>query len=69
MTAKFDHELVETLCKNRGLSYTQLAGLVGVTEAAVRQWVNGKVAPGFVLGMKLADALKVDPHKLITYAA
>lgn len=49
----------------RGLSCTQLASRVGVTESAIRQMENGqtKIA-SFVVGLRIADELGTTPWYL-----
>lgn|GEM_PF-2092419 len=49
----------------RLLSTSDLAFRVGVTEGAIRQLESGRTkSPGFSIGLKLAEALEVDPWLL-----
>jgi len=49
----------------RFLSTSDLAFRVGVTEGAIRQLESGRTkSPGFAIGLKLAEALEVDPWLL-----
>jgi len=53
------------LRNEQGLSVADLGRMVGVTEGAIRQLETGQVAsPGFLLGLRLSDALHVEPHVL-----
>lgn len=48
-----------------GLSQTQLASLMGVTQGAVNQWESGATHPKIMLLPKLASALGVTVDELI----
>jgi transcriptional regulator with XRE-family HTH domain len=49
----------------KGLTMVDLASQVGAAEGSVRQIENGSVKqPSFRLGIRLADALNVDPRWL-----
>ena len=48
-----------------GLTQAQLAEAVGCSEHAINRWENGQFAPKGQNLLKLADALKCDPLKLL----
>jgi transcriptional regulator with XRE-family HTH domain len=49
----------------RGISCSELAYRVGVTEGAIRQIETGQTKnPSFVIGLRIADVLQVDPWEL-----
>ncbi len=49
----------------RGMAIVDLARTVGASEGSIRQMETGNVkSPGLLLGIRLADALGVDPHFL-----
>lgn len=53
------------LRNERGMTVVDLAERVNAAEGSIRQLENGAVkSPGFLLGIKLADALGVDPRAL-----
>jgi transcriptional regulator with XRE-family HTH domain len=47
-----------------GLTRTDLAALVGVSESTVHRWESGERAPGGQKLLTLAAALKLDPKAL-----
>ena len=53
-----------TLRTEKGLSQTQLAGLLGVTNKAVSKWENGASKPNTVLIPKLAQILEISVEEL-----
>ncbi len=60
-------ERLQRLRVGRRLNCTQLAHAVGITEGAVRQMESGQTKrPSFLLGLRLADVLDVDPWYLAT---
>jgi transcriptional regulator with XRE-family HTH domain len=49
----------------RGMAIADLARTVGASEGSIRQMETGNVkSPGLLLGIRLADALGVDPRYL-----
>ena len=53
------------LREERGSTIAALAGEVGVSEGAIRQLETGNVkSPSFVVGLRLAHHLGVDPYYL-----
>jgi transcriptional regulator with XRE-family HTH domain len=57
---------IKSLREARGITQTELAGVVGVTRAAVSQWESGLVANiKLQTFLKLCDALHTDPQYLI----
>ncbi len=55
-------ERVRRLRRERGMTATQLAGLAGVSEDAIRKIEAGRSkAPSFVTGLRIAEALEVAP--------
>jgi len=49
----------------RGLSVVELASAVGASQGALRQLESGNIkTPSFLLGVRLAIQLNVDPHYL-----
>lgn len=48
-----------------GLTQARLAEAVGCSEHAINRWENGQFAPKGQNLLKLADALKCDPQKLL----
>lgn len=58
-------ERLKRLRDENGLSVIELASAVGCSEATIRQLENGQVkAPTFILGLRIADRLAVDPRYL-----
>jgi transcriptional regulator with XRE-family HTH domain len=58
-------ERLRRLRTERGLSVIELASAVSASEATIRQIETGSVkAPSFLLGVRLADQLNVDPRYL-----
>ncbi|MDP9024446.1 MAG: helix-turn-helix domain-containing protein [Candidatus Eremiobacteraeota bacterium] len=53
------------LREERGFSVPELASAVGSSEGTIRQLESGQVKnPAFVLGLRLATKLTVDPYYL-----
>jgi len=53
------------LRNEQGYTVVDLAAAVGASEGTIRQLESGNVkAPNLLLGIRLADQLKVDPHYL-----
>jgi transcriptional regulator with XRE-family HTH domain len=65
---RFNRSKLRDLIEARGYTPTSLAAVVGVTEAAVRKWLDGRAEPGFVVGVEAATALGVSPDELLTAA-
>jgi|SRR5947209_17975022 len=58
-------ERLRRLREHRGATIAALADEVGVSEGTIRQLEKGGVTnPGFVVGLRLAHALGVDPYYL-----
>jgi transcriptional regulator with XRE-family HTH domain len=58
-------ERLRRLRNERGVTVVDLAATVGAAEGTVRQIENGSTKmPNFVLGVRMADALNVDPRYL-----
>lgn len=53
------------LRREQGYTIVDLAAAVGASEGTIRQLESGNVkAPNFLLGIRLADQLRVDPRYL-----
>ena len=53
------------LREEKGLTVSSLAASVGVSEGTIRQLESGQTkSPSFVVGVRLADQLSVDPFFL-----
>lgn len=53
------------LRREQGYTIVDLASAVGVSEGTIRQLESGNVrSPNFLLGIRLADQLRVDPRYL-----
>jgi transcriptional regulator with XRE-family HTH domain len=64
MTETFAQRL-RRLREERGSTIAGLAAEVGVSEGAIRQLETGNVkSPSFVVGLRLAHALGIDPYEL-----
>lgn len=50
--------------KQKGMSQTELASLLGLTQAAVTQWERGVTAPSVDNQLAIAKALDTDPQTL-----
>ncbi|HEY0393677.1 MAG TPA: helix-turn-helix transcriptional regulator [Candidatus Elarobacter sp.] len=49
----------------RGIGVPDLASTVGVSPGAIRQIESGQIkSPGLLLGVRIADALGIDPRHL-----
>jgi transcriptional regulator with XRE-family HTH domain len=58
-------ERLRRLRNDHGYSVADLATTVGVSEGTIRQLENGSVkSPSFLLGVRLAERLDVDPRYL-----
>lgn len=58
-------ERLRRLRTERGITVVDMAATAGVAEGTIRQIENGSVkTPNFVLGIRLADHLNVDPRYL-----
>lgn len=58
-------ERLRRLREAQGFSVPELAAAVGSSESAIRQLEAGNVkSPSFLLGLRLADQLNVDPRYL-----
>jgi DNA-binding XRE family transcriptional regulator len=58
-------ERLRRLRREQGYTIVDLAAAVGAAEGTIRQLESGNVkAPNFLLGIRLADQLKVDPRFL-----
>jgi transcriptional regulator with XRE-family HTH domain len=65
---RFNRSKLRELRIKREYTITQLAAVIGVSEAAVRKWELGIAEPGFVVGVEAAKALGVTPDELLTAA-
>lgn len=64
MTETFAQRL-RRLRNDHGYSVADLASTVGASEGTIRQLENGSVkSPSFLLGIRLAERLDVDPRYL-----
>lgn len=52
------------LCEQRGISQSDLAGQLGVTQSAISKYFNGQL-PNFETGIHIAQILDVDPVSLL----
>jgi transcriptional regulator with XRE-family HTH domain len=60
-------ERLRALRVRNSLTPSALSQLVGVTEGAIRQMESGQTkSPSFVVGLRIARALSVDPWTLAT---
>jgi transcriptional regulator with XRE-family HTH domain len=55
---------LKALRERAGLSQQELADRIGVDQASVSRWENGRGEPGVSIAGELADALGVDVHTL-----
>ena len=53
------------LREKKGLTQADVAGMLGVTAAAVSKWENGSSKPRVEVLFKLAEILEVRPEELI----
>ena len=58
-------ERLKTTRIERSLSRSQLASLLGVTEAAISRWESGSREPSFTRLVELCDALDVTSDYLL----
>ncbi|MDE5818546.1 MAG: helix-turn-helix transcriptional regulator [Lachnospiraceae bacterium] len=58
-------EKLKRVCDKKGISRQQLADKLGVTCAAINQWMNGKRVPKGKTACKIADALEVPVTNLV----
>jgi transcriptional regulator with XRE-family HTH domain len=64
MSESFGQRL-RRLREEKGLTVSSLAASVGVAEGTIRQLETGQTkSPSFVVGVRLADRLSVDPFYL-----
>lgn len=66
----FEYEFSETLkeiLRERGISYSELARRVGVSDASVSRWTNRNGVPGTTMVVKIANALGVSVAELIDF--
>jgi transcriptional regulator with XRE-family HTH domain len=64
MSERFGERL-RRLRNEQGYTAVDLAAAVGTSESTIRQLETGNVkSPNFLLGIRLADQLKVDPRYL-----
>lgn len=56
---------IKHLCKQKGITQTQLAELTGITEASISRYVNSIREPRGSDIVKLADALGVTTDYLL----
>lgn len=55
---------LKALCKERGLTLTELATKIGVSQPTISGFATGKIKPSFDSLEKLCDALNVSPAEL-----
>ncbi|HEY0395402.1 MAG TPA: helix-turn-helix transcriptional regulator [Candidatus Elarobacter sp.] len=61
------HERLRRLRDEHGFTVAALADAAGCSEGAIRQLESGRIkSPSLVLGIRLADVLRVDPRYLGT---
>lgn len=53
----------------RGLSQDELAGLLGVRQATVSDWINGKKSPSAKNAQRVIDVLGIEPATIYTGGA
>lgn len=55
---------LKALCKERGLTLTELGEILGVSRPTISGFATGKIKPSFDSLEKLCDALNVSPSEL-----
>lgn len=66
----FEYEFAKSLkhlLSERGVSYSELARRIGVSDSAVSRWINRKGMPGAAVIAKIANALGVSVAELIDF--
>ena len=65
MNPQFD-KILKELMKNKGLNQLQLAGLLGIRQSQISNWLNGKSLPGYYSIKLLCEKLKVSADTLLS---
>ena len=55
---------IKEIAKTKGVTITELAGIVGITQPNLSNVVNGKTSPSLDLLQRIADALGVEVSEL-----
>ncbi len=61
----FNSSVVRAAIKNQGKTINELAGCVGVSDATIRSWLNGKTKPSVGNTMALCLSLGLSPSDVI----
>lgn len=68
-------ELIQQILDQTEMTYSQLAGLVGIHPSQLSRWANGRIRPSFDTLRNLGEALqrhypqlKIGPQELLTAA-
>ena len=65
MNPQFD-EILKKMMKEKGLNQLQLAGLLGIRQSQISNWLNGKSLPGYYSIKLLCEKLKVSADTLLS---
>ncbi len=53
------------IMKSKGISSIQLSEMTGIKKMTIENYRQERREPSFSNGMKIADALGIDPHELL----
>ncbi len=56
---------LKRLCNKKMITSREISEKTGIPLQTIDQYRSGRKEPSFSRGMKIADALQVDPHELL----
>ena len=57
-------KILKDLMKNHNLNQLQLAGMLGIRQSQISNWLNGKSLPGYYSIKLLCEKLKISANDL-----
>ena len=57
--------VLREICNEKGITSKELAEKTGIPKATIDEYRTRRKEPSLSKGLKIADALGIDPHELI----
>lgn len=57
--------VLREICNEKGITTLELSQMTGIKVTTINEYRNRRKMPSLINGLKLADALGIDPHELI----
>lgn len=57
--------ILKEICKERKITSQELSNRTGISKRTIEEYRSRRKEPSLSNGLKIADALEIDPHDLI----